>query len=572
MRTEAPLTPTTTPLVARRAAAYPALLLVFLAAIGPTLTWLEFSGSMENLNIATAVELRREHPRLRDWLVPTLEGEPRLKKPPMTAWLTALAIRPATVKELSDPDPKIRAAAAERLAFQARWPALLAACLMLLATYELGRACADPTTGLVAAIVCGSTPMFLRFGRFSMVDVHLGLWVTLANVFLAHAILHGRRWSGCLGAGAALGIAWMTKGPVALVQSLAPALVFVVVEFFKNRDRRETAVAAWIGPILAGLLLMLTLAAPWYVYAPGALRALIGEASAERGERPSGPLQYLLVLPYMLPWTVLMIGGMITAFATRQRGLLLAASFCLVSLVLMSVYKDRQERYAYPVTPALAVVTAAGLVALARKRDPWNNWDRAAVIQHYVLLVLAGVCLPALAATAYVKELTTVTGQPWLSRPSGAAVTVALGLAIAAAMLVRRRWAVALCVATLVTTLTIQAALVPGYARTDSGLSPMRPLADVIWQTYADAQMYNAHPKGKRASVDLSIYLNRVTQWISMEDLAALRPGPRAKVVVMLQDKDAPPPTPPQGWRYLHEVPRDKDHWWAFALPPIGVR
>ena len=50
------------------------------------------------------------------------------------------------------------------------------------AWYELGRVCADPATGLLAAVVCGTTLMFLRFGRTATIDVHLALWVTVANV------------------------------------------------------------------------------------------------------------------------------------------------------------------------------------------------------------------------------------------------------------------------------------------------------------------------------------------------------------------------------------------------------
>src|SRR3954468_3216243 len=210
-----------------RALVWVGIVALFLAAIAPTLSWLEFSGGMENLNIATALELRRDHPD--DWLIPTLEGKPRIKKPPLTAWITAWAIRPATVEAMSDGDPAVRAAAAKQLAWEVRWPSLLAACLMLVAVYELGRVVADPTVGVVAAIVGGTTIMFLKFGRSAMIDVHLGLWVTVANVFLAHAILKGRRWSGCLGAGVALGLAFLIKGPVAWVQTLAPALLFIVV-------------------------------------------------------------------------------------------------------------------------------------------------------------------------------------------------------------------------------------------------------------------------------------------------------------------------------------------------------
>ena len=42
----------------------------FFAAIAPTLDWLEFGSSMENLVVATSMEVRRTNA----WLVPTLEG------------------------------------------------------------------------------------------------------------------------------------------------------------------------------------------------------------------------------------------------------------------------------------------------------------------------------------------------------------------------------------------------------------------------------------------------------------------------------------------------------------------
>src|SRR5258706_8392596 len=127
-----------------RWAVWMGLLLIFFGGMAPTLSWLEFSGGMENLNIATALELRRDHHSILpvngnnadSWLIPTLEGESRVKKPPLTAWITAAAIRPSTVEAMSSLDPQVRRAAADRLAWEVRWPSLLAACLMLVATYE----------------------------------------------------------------------------------------------------------------------------------------------------------------------------------------------------------------------------------------------------------------------------------------------------------------------------------------------------------------------------------------------------------------------------------------------------
>jgi 4-amino-4-deoxy-L-arabinose transferase-like glycosyltransferase len=471
---------------------------------------------------------------------------------------------------MSSNDAGVRDAAATRLAWEVRWPSLLAACLMLVAVYELGRVVADPTTGLVAALVAGTTLMFLKFGRLAMIDVHLGLWVTVANVFLAHAILKRRRWTGCVGAGAALGMAFMLKGPVAWVQTLAPAVIYVIVRQFRTEPRERGRVRPWVLPIVVGTVVMLAVGLPWYFYVmhvmPEGRKVWEHEIVDPRGEKPSSVLGYLAILPYLLPWTVCFIGGIVSA----RRGMVLAVCLALLPLLLMTFYKDRKERYMFPVTGAAAVVAAGGVMTLARKRDPWNGLDKAAVAQHWVLLVAIGVIFPAAAALDRFPELQTVFHTPWLSRGWGAGLTIGLAVVIAAGLLFRRHWVAALVGATVVVMLTVQAAALHGYAQTRPGRSDMRPLANAIWDEYPEALMYNAHPQGKRASVDLSIYLNRVTRWISMEDLAGLKPGRTPKVVVMLQEQGDPAPKPPAGWTFVEKVKRDKDWWWAFALKAEG--
>ena len=183
-----------------------------------------------------------------------------------------------------------------------------------------------------------------------------------------------------------------------------------------------------------------------------------------------------------------------------------------------------------------------------------------------MLLVIIGVVFPAAAAMDRFPQLQTVFHTPWLGREWGAGLTIGLAVVIAAGMLFRRRWVAALMGATVVVMLVAQAAAIHGYAQTRPGRSDMRPLAEAIWEQYPEALMFNAHPEGKRASVDLSIYLNRVTTWISAEDLARLDPGARPKVVVMLQEQKEAAPKPPAGWTFVEKVRRDKDWWWAFVL------
>src|SRR6476659_4096454 len=78
--------------------------LAFFVAIAPTLPWQEFSSGPENLVLATAMEMRRGGP----WLVPTLQGEARVAKPPLAAWITAASIHPGTMRDIDTRDRNVR--------------------------------------------------------------------------------------------------------------------------------------------------------------------------------------------------------------------------------------------------------------------------------------------------------------------------------------------------------------------------------------------------------------------------------------------------------------------------------
>ena len=208
-----------------------AIAAVFFAAVAPTLSWLEFSNGSENLVAETVLEMRRGG----EWLVPTLELQPRTQKPPLPAWLTAAGVRPATVAALWEADPARREAAYRRLAWEVRRSAMLASCLTVLAVFGLGRAIGGPGLGVSSALVCATSVMFLRFGRYATTNVHLTLWATAANVMLARAVLAGRWWSGCVLGGLALGLAFMSKGPVVFMQTALPVVAFAAWRTWSRR-------------------------------------------------------------------------------------------------------------------------------------------------------------------------------------------------------------------------------------------------------------------------------------------------------------------------------------------------
>src|SRR5947208_11077239 len=102
---------------------------VFLA-VAPTLRWLEFCNGMENTVTATVLQAKRGH---GPWWVPRLNEGLRTQKPPLAVWVAATGVKSSTVQDLSGPDALLGDGAYMTLAWEMRWTALLAGCLMLLA-------------------------------------------------------------------------------------------------------------------------------------------------------------------------------------------------------------------------------------------------------------------------------------------------------------------------------------------------------------------------------------------------------------------------------------------------------
>ena len=402
------------------------------ALIVPTLTWLEFSSGSENLNVGTAMEILRED----RWLLPTLDGEPRVAKPPLTAWITAVAIDASTFQAMSSRDADIRARAEKQLTWQVRWPFLLTSCLMLLATAELGRVlgAGDWRVGVIAAAACASNLFFLRHGRQATTVVQLALWVAVANVGLAHAIMRGRWWSGGIGAGLALGLAFMSKGPVALVQSVAPVAVFLLWDAWISRRRGDddaralphglASVAAKRAMQLAiAIVLFALVALPWYALVasknPDVWARWQMEVTREGATDlpPGKPYAYISFFAFIAPWTAFLIAGIAVIVRdlrgaprdSRSRGMFLALLMVFVPILIMSLFRDRKERYLLPLIVPAAVVIARAVVEHLDTRHLKHAADRAVVAIHWATLLVFGIGLPI----AGVATLETVDGARW---------------------------------------------------------------------------------------------------------------------------------------------------------------
>ena len=569
--------PLVTPRPAAAATRAGIIIALVLAALLATLTASEFTSSVESLVVVTAMEARRDG----HWLAPTLDGEPRVRKPPLASWIVAASITPGTVARLDDADAAVREAAFRRLTWQARLPSALAAALTLIATYALAQTLLnDPRRAVTTTLVAGTTAMLLFETRQALLDPHLLLWTTVANLALAKLTFDraGPRVRWALVSGAALGLGMMAKGPVALLMSLAPFALFAVWRRWRRRD--EPQAQGWrrtleLSAIAVGVGATVGLA--WFAWTalqhPAAWHVWVMDVTrSDPAEAARSPWYAYAMLPALLfPWTAFFILGLAAVIDDlrrrhleddgdddRRERLVLLLLLVAVPLVVLSVVRDRKNRYLLPLLAPCAMIAAHGIDAAVRRLAAR---PRGAVLAaHWLIVVAVAVTTTLLPA-----------GDAWVSLRS-ASVVVAVALAVivlAAATWSLRRPRV---------TATLTAALMLGgfvgwmmfYRTTAESRSGMHALAARIRAELPGAVVFrlNDFDGRKQPTPELSLYLNRPRPPAN-NPRTAPRPTagvPQVIVALMREDELAAPPAPPRrGWREFARVPRGKGTWLAYV-------
>jgi len=565
---------------------------IFFLAIAPTLSWPQFSGDSEDLVVQTVLQIRNGGPHGAVWWVPMLGDQPRSKKPPLPTWISAAAVTQQTVRDLASTDPATRESAYRWLAWEVRWPALLAACGMLFAVACLANLVAGPAHVIPSVLIFGTSLMFLRYTRSATTDVYLALWVLVANAFLAAALLRDRLWIGCIGAGSALGLALMCKGPVALVETLLPIGTFLL---FKRRTASRAARTS-LAPsrrrralsLLLGVIIMLAIALPWPISVllrnPQTASTWLTEIDRRRAAVPSHapPLiswfAYLTLLPNLLPWLPLFIAGFYLGCKTiyRNKPIVLALLLVVAPIAFMSFFPDRKERYLLPMAGPAAILAAHAATRMKRSY-PRRNLAAARLsstlrlrpegsspksnlvwISYCAILLVFAIGVP-IASGVFLKG-------PEQERCYSIAlqtITLTIGLAIViAGMIYQSRSRQSFLFAGAALMLLLNAFFMYGWSRSVAGLSEMKPLADRLHAAFPDGKIvyFDPPPDGKPVTLDLDIYLDRpvpvLADWPADD-------GTIAAVVMLRKDGDPIPNIP--GWTNWCDLVSRKHHWYMLT-------
>ena len=566
--------------------------LVLGAILLATAGWYEFGYWTETLNVETVLEMNHN----KRFLVPTLDAEPRIRKPPLTAWITYAFVREETIQNLDSLDPDVRRLGQDQLHTDARVPAVLLTLTALWAIFVMGRCALGPGGGLTSFLLAATTAYVVYQGHWMTTDLPLTAATLWMWAFALLAFLRGRLWLGAVGGGVCAGLSLMAKGPVGLVMVVPPLLTWWGTNKvgwtsgprLPPRRRVELFYA-----LLVAIVLTVAVGLSWYVAVwlryDGAWQTWTTDIFRTDPKEVAsyGPFDHLSLLIMMLPWTIFLVGGGILAWRRRRdpaaAGLPLLLLGIVVPIVIMSLVRDKKVRYLLPLLAPAGVLSAASVLDYVRygARDAAG---RVGVAAQWLLLFAVAVGLPVAGATALDKEVQRPDHSAWFG-PGFAAAAGVLAVGYVAACLIwsrdranspRRRWAVFAAGVGLIG--VGQLAFHYGYSGGLKNVSQLRPLAEVIWTHAPRAELFYPlkDADGKAFEDDLSIYLDRPTAQIDRagdvppptdrpQVYVVFRRGRRLDDQVGVGPDDGPAPG---GWRFLARVPRDFDWWYAFVRSP----
>ncbi len=356
--------------------------LVFLAILALPFFVVLDESSVWDANEAFYVQTPREMLQRGDWVVPYFNGEPRLNKPPLCYWLVGAFYRLFGVSLF--------------------WERLILAALgfgSVLLVYRTGAMLFDSDTALIAAGILATTFRLLMLSRRLLIDILLLFCLLAVLMFFLEWLKRDRRGSLLL-AGVFLGLAFLAKGPVAL---LAPALLGAYL--LVSSEWRRLKIKQLILPGVVFLLiasswfLLLLLKLGWDPVIAFFLKENLGRFTNVEYGPARGLFYYVGVfLGDFFPWSLFFVavlqsrarsGGpasralrFVRGSVEQRVGLNLDSTLLLIwlagYLVFFSLSHNKQEYYILPAYPAAALWLANRV-----RRYPvphWLSWTMALLV------------------------------------------------------------------------------------------------------------------------------------------------------------------------------------------------
>lgn len=287
---------------------------------------------MESRNIVTAREMVYDG----NWLLPTMNGEWRMEKPPLPTWLAAVA-------EIISPD---------NISVQRGMAGIFATLLVLFFYAAARQILQDKRFAVVSSILLCTCYSVSLMGRTASWDIYCHAFMMGAIYYLIRAfrVKTCPCKEYCL-AGVFMGLSFMSKGPVSFYALLAPFLIA-----YRGFYRIDVKANMKYIVLMAGICFVI--GSCWYVglylFHGEELMSVIDKESSSWINRNVRPWYYYW--DFFLEagiWAMLLVSSVFLPVWSRierkKKEFLFLLAWMLVTIVLLSFLPEKKKRYLLPV-------------------------------------------------------------------------------------------------------------------------------------------------------------------------------------------------------------------------------
>jgi 4-amino-4-deoxy-L-arabinose transferase-like glycosyltransferase len=298
---------------------------------------------MEARNLTTAREMLQKN----NWLEPTMNGELRLEKPPLPTWVAAVTMYFSGEDSLS----------------LLRLPAALAALLMV---FFLFKFTTELTEDQMLPFLVGGTSATSFYIFFLARDISWDIFChsfMIGAIWLVHKGLKSNKkaWSELVSAGVLMGLSFMSKGPIAFYALLLPYLIARSFSYgWKGAVNHKMELT-----VMVLITLVTSLWWPamiWHSHTDYFTLVARQESSAWLN-RSTRPFYHYWSFPVQSGvWAVIATTALYFPYARTRinkfGNYTFLALWVGVTVVLLSLFPEKKERYLLPALLPLAMLTA----------------------------------------------------------------------------------------------------------------------------------------------------------------------------------------------------------------------
>jgi len=329
-----------------------------------------------------------------DWITPYYHGQFRFAKPILFYWCASLSYLVFGVNN-----------------FAVRFPSAVFAIFTVLTTFSIGRRLFDSKTGLLAAILTATFPLFFMYARYASPDMALTFLMTYAMYLFIRAVKDPEKGKGFFMAFfAMLGLATATKGLGGFILPLIAAIAYIVSakkwNLFKSMN------------IPLGLVIMLAIGLPWYIlmyklHGDVYLNHIVAKETLKRlfysPENKGGTgflVPYLLnffnyvpvLLLFFIPHSLFLPAAMTGAFKNKnpreKDSYRFILSFFFTIFAVFTLMSSKIYHYMLPISPAFGLLIAGYLINLERKKLQFKSLNFN--VMYLAIIIVYAISIPVL--------------------------------------------------------------------------------------------------------------------------------------------------------------------------------